>query len=39
MPLGNHEQFLTVITRLSEGFDRQTLEQVRFVPLIHGAGA
>jgi len=38
MPLGNHEQFLTVITRLSEGFDRQTLEQVRFVPLIHGAG-
>jgi protein-L-isoaspartate(D-aspartate) O-methyltransferase len=38
MPLGNREQYLTVITRDSEGFNRQTLEQVRFVPLLPGAG-
>jgi protein-L-isoaspartate(D-aspartate) O-methyltransferase len=38
MPLGNREQYLTVITRAAERFDRQTLEQVRFVPLIPGAG-
>jgi len=37
MPLGNREQFLTVITRGAEGFDRQTLDQVRFVPLLPGA--
>jgi protein-L-isoaspartate(D-aspartate) O-methyltransferase len=38
MPLGNREQYLTVITRDAERFDRQNLEQVRFVPLIPGAG-
>jgi len=37
MPLGNREQFLTVITREAEGFDRQTLDEVRFVPLLPGA--
>jgi len=37
MPLGNREQYLTVITRLAGGFDRQTLEQVRFVPMLPGA--
>ena len=37
MPLGSREQFLTVITRAAEGFDRQTLDQVRFVPLLPGA--
>ena len=37
MPLGNREQFLTVITRAAEGFDRQTLDEVRFVPLLPGA--
>jgi protein-L-isoaspartate(D-aspartate) O-methyltransferase len=37
MPLGNREQYLTVITRNAEGFERAKLEQVRFVPLLPGA--
>jgi len=39
MPLGNRSQYLTVITREADRFNRQTLEPVRFVPLIPGAGA
>jgi protein-L-isoaspartate(D-aspartate) O-methyltransferase len=39
MPLGNRSQYLTVITREADRFDRQTLEPVRFVPLVPGAGA
>lgn len=39
MPLGNRSQYLTVITREADRFNRQTLEPVRFVPLVPGAGA
>ena len=39
MPLGNQEQHLTLITRGADGFDRQTLDPVRFVPLIAGTTA
>lgn len=39
MPLGTEEQRLTVITRDAEGFSRQQLEPVRFVPLLPGASA
>ena len=37
MPLGSREQLLTLITREAAGFARQTLEPVRFVPLVPGA--
>ena len=37
MPLGGRDQLLTVIAREADGFSRQTLEPVRFVPLIRGA--
>lgn len=37
MPLGSREQLLTLITREGDGFARQTLEPVRFVPLVPGA--
>jgi protein-L-isoaspartate(D-aspartate) O-methyltransferase len=39
MPLGSGEQLLTLITRETDGFARQTLEPVRFVPLVPGAPA
>ena len=39
MPLGSREQVLTLITRETDGFARQTLEPVRFVPLVPGASA
>ena len=37
MPLGSQEQLLTLITREGDGFTRQSLEPVRFVPLVPGA--
>ena len=37
MPLGSREQLLTLITREGNGFVTQSLEPVRFVPLIPGA--
>jgi protein-L-isoaspartate(D-aspartate) O-methyltransferase len=37
MPLGSREQLLTLITREGDGFTTQSLEPVRFVPLIPGA--
>jgi protein-L-isoaspartate(D-aspartate) O-methyltransferase len=37
MPLGSREQLLTLITREGEGFATQSLEPVRFVPLMPGA--
>jgi protein-L-isoaspartate(D-aspartate) O-methyltransferase len=37
MPLGIREQLLTLITRTAEGYDRRSLEPVRFVPLVPGA--
>ena len=37
MPLGSREQLLTLITREGDGFITQSLEPVRFVPLIPGA--
>jgi protein-L-isoaspartate(D-aspartate) O-methyltransferase len=37
MPLGDRDQLLTLIARQADGFSRQTLEPVRFVPLIPGA--
>ncbi|MEO8627548.1 MAG: protein-L-isoaspartate(D-aspartate) O-methyltransferase [Betaproteobacteria bacterium] len=36
MPLGSQDQHLMLITRTQTGFDRQSLEAVRFVPLIPG---
>ncbi len=36
MPLGSQDQHLMLITRTETGFDRQSLEAVRFVPLIPG---
>jgi protein-L-isoaspartate(D-aspartate) O-methyltransferase len=39
MPLGLQEQLLTLITREADGFARQSLEPVRFVPLVPGASA
>jgi protein-L-isoaspartate(D-aspartate) O-methyltransferase len=39
MPLGSREQVLTLITREDDDFARQTLEPVRFVPLVPGASA
>jgi protein-L-isoaspartate(D-aspartate) O-methyltransferase len=39
LPLGSGEQLLTLITREAAGFARQTLEPVRFVPLVPGASA
>lgn len=38
MPLGNRRQHLTVVTRELDGFSREPLEQVRFVPLLPGVG-
>jgi protein-L-isoaspartate(D-aspartate) O-methyltransferase len=37
MPLGSQEQLLTLITREGDSFTRQSLEPVRFVPLVPGA--
>jgi protein-L-isoaspartate(D-aspartate) O-methyltransferase len=37
MPLGSQEQLLTLITREGDSFARQSLEPVRFVPLVPGA--
>jgi protein-L-isoaspartate(D-aspartate) O-methyltransferase len=37
MPLGSREQLLTLIIREGDGFITQSLEPVRFVPLIPGA--
>ena len=37
MPLGSREQLLTLITREGDGFTTQSLEPVRFVPLVPGA--
>ena len=37
MPLGSQEQLLTLITRQGDSFTRQSLESVRFVPLVPGA--
>jgi protein-L-isoaspartate(D-aspartate) O-methyltransferase len=39
MPLGSREQLLTLITREGDGLTRQSLEPVRFVPLVPGAPA
>jgi protein-L-isoaspartate(D-aspartate) O-methyltransferase len=38
MPLGDRVQHLTVVTREADRFHRRTLDEVRFVPLIAGAG-
>lgn len=37
IPVGEHEQFLTVVTRDGDQFIRQQVEPVRFVPLLAGA--
>jgi protein-L-isoaspartate(D-aspartate) O-methyltransferase len=37
MPLGSREQVLTLITRDGDAFTQQSLEPVRFVPLVPGA--
>jgi protein-L-isoaspartate(D-aspartate) O-methyltransferase len=37
MPLGSREQLLTLITREGDAFATQSLEPVRFVPLVPGA--
>jgi protein-L-isoaspartate(D-aspartate) O-methyltransferase len=37
MPLGSREQVLTLITREGDAFVQQSLEPVRFVPLVPGA--
>ena len=39
LPLGSREQRLTVIVREVDGLSQQTLEPVRFVPLVPGATA
>ena len=37
IPVGEHEQYLTLVTREGEHFIRQQVEPVRFVPLLSGA--
>ena len=37
IPVGEHEQFLTLVTREGDQFVRQQVEPVRFVPLLSGA--
>lgn len=37
IPVGEHEQFLTLVTREGDQFIRQQVEPVRFVPLLSGA--
>ncbi len=37
IPVGEQEQFLTLVTREGEHFIRQQVEPVRFVPLLSGA--
>ena len=37
IPVGEHEQFLTLVTRDGDQFIRQQVEPVRFVPLLAGA--
>lgn len=38
MPVGGREQSLIVIDRTESGFERRTVEPVRFVPLVPGLG-
>lgn len=38
MPVGGREQSLVVIERTESGFERRTVEPVRFVPLVPGLG-
>ena len=37
IPVGEHEQFLTLVSREGDQFIRQQVEPVRFVPLLSGA--
>ncbi|EZQ19269.1 protein-L-isoaspartate(D-aspartate) O-methyltransferase [Pseudomonas sp. G11-1] len=37
IPVGEHEQFLTLVTREGDQFIRRQVEPVRFVPLLAGA--
>jgi protein-L-isoaspartate(D-aspartate) O-methyltransferase len=39
MPVGEEEQRLVVVERTPEGFQRQDVEAVRFVPLVPGLGS
>ena len=37
MPVGTRTQHLTLVERTEQGFTHETLEEVRFVPLLPGA--